>query len=66
MAETLLAKLYLNAEIYTGKSRWSECVTACDAILKSNQYQLESDFFANFARTMKNRRKIFFRHTIRL
>ncbi|HQQ81706.1 MAG TPA: RagB/SusD family nutrient uptake outer membrane protein [Cyclobacteriaceae bacterium] len=49
MAETLLAKLYLNAEIYTGKSRWSECVTACDAILKSNQYQLESDFFANFA-----------------
>ena len=49
MAETLLAKLYLNAEVYTGTPRWSDCISACDAILASNMYQLEDDFFTNFA-----------------
>jgi len=29
----LLAKVYLNAEVYTGVSKWTECITACDKIL---------------------------------
>jgi len=47
-AQSLLAKLYLNAEVYTGIPRWSECIAACDAILNSNKYSLEADFFINF------------------
>ncbi|MFN8256285.1 MAG: RagB/SusD family nutrient uptake outer membrane protein [Bacteroidales bacterium] len=47
-AQTILAKLYLNAQVYTGSSRWLECIAACDAILSSENYSLENDFFINF------------------
>ena len=48
LAQTLLAKLYLNSEVYTGIARWSDCIVACSAILDANKYSLESDFFSNF------------------
>jgi len=47
-AYALLAKLYLNAEVYTGTPRWADCISACDAILNSGKYVLEDDFFKNF------------------
>lgn len=28
----LLAKVYLNAEVYTGTAMWSECIAACDKV----------------------------------
>jgi len=46
--EALLAKLYLNAEVFTGTPRWAECISACDAILNANKYALEANFFNNF------------------
>jgi hypothetical protein len=49
LSQTLLAKLYLNAGVYTGTERWSDCIKACDAVLSSNQYVLEPNFFHNFA-----------------
>lgn len=48
-ARMLLAKLYLNAEVYTGTARWADAETQIDAIINSGQYSLESNFFANFA-----------------
>lgn len=33
VAQTLLAKLYLNAEVYTGTPKWNEAISACDAVL---------------------------------
>ncbi len=48
-AQMLLAKLYLNAEVYTGTARWSDCIAACDSVIASGQYTLNSDYFANFA-----------------
>ncbi len=47
-AQALLAKLYLNAEVYTGTARWNECITTCDAIINSGQYSLASNYFDNF------------------
>jgi hypothetical protein len=47
-AQALLAKLYINAHVYTGTPRWVECIAACDSILNSNKYSLEPDFFSNF------------------
>jgi len=47
-AQAILAKLYLNAEVFTGKSRWPDCIVACDAILNSNKFTLEPYFFTNF------------------
>ncbi|MBS7230277.1 RagB/SusD family nutrient uptake outer membrane protein [Flavobacterium psychroterrae] len=29
---TLLAKVYLNAQVYTGEAKWSECLAACNKV----------------------------------
>lgn len=42
-AWTLLAKLYLNAEIYTGQSKASECITYCNKVIAGG-YSLESSY----------------------
>jgi hypothetical protein len=36
----LLAKLYLNAEVYTGTGRYSDCLTYCNKIINSTAYSL--------------------------
>ena len=46
--QTLLAKLYLNAEVYSGTAQWAKVITACDEVINSGKYSLESNFFANF------------------
>jgi len=44
----LLANMYLNAEVYTGTAQWAKASAACDQIINSGKYSLESDYFANF------------------
>ena len=39
-ANTLLATLYLNAEVYTGTAEWANCKSACDAVMTSGVYDL--------------------------
>ncbi|MDR6570585.1 RagB/SusD family nutrient uptake outer membrane protein [Chitinophaga ginsengisegetis] len=34
-AFTLLAKMYLNAGVYTGTPQWEKCIIACDSVIKS-------------------------------
>lgn len=46
--QMLLAKLYLNAGVYTGTPQWAKVLTACDEIINSGKYSLESNYFANF------------------
>jgi starch-binding outer membrane protein, SusD/RagB family len=48
-AYAVLAKLYLNAKVYTGTTRWKDCISACDSILLSGNYILEPNFFDNFS-----------------
>lgn len=36
-AEALLAKLYLNAEIFSGKEEWAKCAERCENIIKRHQ-----------------------------
>ena len=50
-AYALLAKLYLNAAVYTGTPKYTECIAACDAIINANKYSLNADFFASFSPT---------------
>jgi hypothetical protein len=40
-AYALLAKMYLNAEVYTGASRYDDCIAACDSVINSGEYALE-------------------------
>lgn len=45
VANALLARLYLNAEVYTGTPRWQDCIDACEKI---TGYILEPNYFTNF------------------
>ncbi len=47
-AQAILAKLYLNAQIYTGTPKWAEAETAANEVI-SGPYSLTSNFFANFS-----------------
>ncbi|MBR1888193.1 MAG: RagB/SusD family nutrient uptake outer membrane protein [Bacteroidales bacterium] len=49
MANTLLAKLYLNSLEWTGKERWADAEAACKAVMDSHQYSLCPKFEDNFA-----------------
>jgi len=46
--KTLLAKLYLNAKVYTGTAQYDKVIAACDEVINSGKYSLESNYFANF------------------
>ena len=47
-AHAILAKLYMNAEAYTGTPQWTKAMTHLDAIIGAG-YSLESNYFDNFA-----------------
>lgn len=55
-ANLLLARLYLNAEVYTGETRWEDCLTACGRI----SGQLEPDYFASFKTNNQTSSEIIF------
>jgi len=43
-----LAKLYLNAEVYTGTAQWAKCIAACDTVINSGLYTLTPNYQDNF------------------
>lgn len=47
-AQAILAKIYLNAEVYTGTPQWQKVIAACDTIINSGKYNLATDYFDNF------------------
>ena len=47
-AKAVLARLYLNANVYKGSPEWGKCVTTCDEILNSGKYIIEPNYYANF------------------
>ncbi|NRB52916.1 MAG: RagB/SusD family nutrient uptake outer membrane protein [Saprospiraceae bacterium] len=48
VAQTILAKLYLNAEIFKGTPEWAACRDACTAVISSGDYRLTNDYFDVF------------------
>jgi len=53
-AQMILAKLYLNAEVYTGTAQWTKAMNAADEIINSGKYNLSADFFDNFKEDASN------------
>jgi hypothetical protein len=41
-AYALLAKMYLNAEYYTGTARYNDCIAACDNVINSGKFSIAS------------------------
>ncbi len=46
--QSLLARLYLNAEVYTREARYTDCITYCNKIINSGKYSLEPEFYKLF------------------
>lgn len=59
-AWTLLAKLYLNAGVYTGTPQWDSCSIACDSVINSNKYILEPNQEDVFKTDNENSQEIVF------
>lgn len=59
-AMTVLARLYLNAEVYTGTERWDDVIEYTDRVIDSGLFQLEPDFRNNFVQTNQNSSEIIF------
>jgi hypothetical protein len=55
----LLSRLYLNAEVYIGKSKYSECITWCNKILDGN-YSLEPVYINMFKADNENSNEMIF------
>ncbi len=51
MAHALLAKMYLNAQIYKGAAMYNEAVVRCDSVIKSGLFSLDSDYKSMFLPT---------------
>lgn len=63
-AYTLLAKMYLNSEVWTGTPQWDKCIEACDKIIEfaesSGEYALESNQKNVFLTENENSKEIIF------
>ena len=57
VAYSLLARLYLNAQVFSGVARWQDCINMCQ---KVSGYTLTADYFANFAKENQNSSEIIF------
>lgn len=51
VGQAILAKLYLNAKVYTGTAKYDECIAACNEVLTASPYSLESAYANNFSPT---------------
>lgn len=63
-AHTLLAKMYLNAEVWSGTPQWQKCIDECDVVINfansSNEYALESNQKNIFVTNNENSKEIIF------
>ncbi|MFC4687249.1 RagB/SusD family nutrient uptake outer membrane protein [Epilithonimonas pallida] len=59
-ARMLLAKLYMNAEVYTGTSRYNDAAVFLNKIISEGGYQLESNFRKNFSADNNTSKEIIF------
>ncbi len=59
-ARFLLAKMYLNAEVYSGTAHWSDCLEQCNKIIDSGNFELESNQKNIFATDNENNSEMVF------
>jgi starch-binding outer membrane protein, SusD/RagB family len=45
----LLARVYLNAQVYTGTAKWDSCRIYCDKVVSSGKYSLATNYRQNFS-----------------
>lgn len=60
VAHTILAKLYMNAEVYTGTPRWADAIAQCDSVIESGDYELNENYFTTFKKDNVGNKEIIF------
>lgn len=64
VAYTLLAKMYLNAEVWMGTPAWDKCIEACNKVIayaeSSKEYELETNQKNVFITNNENSKEIIF------
>jgi hypothetical protein len=58
-AWTLLSKLYLNAEVYTGTPRYADCIAYCEKVINAG-YTLDADYESLFLADNDNASEVIF------
>lgn len=53
-AKTVLADVYLNAEVYTGTAQYDNVIEQTNDIINSGRYELEDNYLDNFSRNNQN------------
>ncbi|UGU16038.1 RagB/SusD family nutrient uptake outer membrane protein [Sinomicrobium kalidii] len=56
----ILARVYLNAEVYSGTARWAKCIEACDEIINGGAYSLSGSYKAVFGAHNEDNPEIIF------
>lgn len=63
-AHTLLAKMYLNAEVWAGEEHWQDCIDECQKVIdfaeESGEYALEANQKNVFVTKNENSKEIIF------
>jgi hypothetical protein len=63
---SMLAELYLNAEVWSGTARWDDCIAACDKIMRgetgglNGTPALDADLLSTYSNTNDNSKEILF------
>ena len=47
-AQALLAKVYMNYEVWTGVKKYTEAITACNSLISSPNYAVATDYWTMF------------------
>ena len=47
-AKALLAKIFLNYEVYGGETKWTETIKWCDELINSGTYSVADDYWSMF------------------
>lgn len=47
-AHALLAKIYLNHEVYTGEAKWADAITHCNELINSGTFAVAEDYWTMF------------------
>lgn len=59
-AKSILAKVYLNAGVYTGTPQWDKCIEQCNDIIASNKYIIESLYKTSYKTDNQSSKEIVF------
>ena len=60
VAQACLAKLYLNAQVYTGTPQWDKAIAACNEVINSGIYSLSPTYVENFVQNNQGSKESIF------